>query len=254
MSELPAADPSSARPRSLGQKTAALLIDLTLLGAIVYAGRVIVLSVVLYLDDLTRHLLLGLSWSASLDELRGHLHSHPLLLGRPVLMDVLADNFGPAALLALYLAFLNEFLGGDSPGTMLFSRDGAWKQIRAGSKSVFDELAAKIRNSIRSWIPGQTAMDLRQRIGKLGELFAPARSLPEGSRAVGMTALGIAAVLVAATPGRHFIRPLAGKVRVLKTLTASRPLCRGYQSTCRWRRWPWDGPRLYPGWRQPTFS
>ncbi len=86
MSELPAADPSSSSPRSLGQRTAALLIDLTLLAAIVYVGRVIALSVALYIDDLARHLLLGLSWSASLDELRVQLHSHPLLLGRPALV------------------------------------------------------------------------------------------------------------------------------------------------------------------------
>ncbi len=200
MSELPTADPSSGRPRSLGQRTAALLIDLTLLGAIVYAGRVIALSVFLYVDDLSRHLLLGLSWSAGLDELREQAHSHPLLLGRPVLVTLLADYFGPAALLALYLAFVKEVMGDDSPGRMLLGRDGAWKRIKTGSGSVLGELAAKIRQSIRSWIPGQSPADLRQRVGKLGELFAPVRSLPEGSRAAGIAALGIAAVLAAATP------------------------------------------------------
>jgi hypothetical protein len=198
MSGLPESDPSSGGDRSLRARAAALLIDLGLLGGVIYAGRVIALSLVLYFDGLIRTFVAGSPAPATINDLQAQLHSHPLLLGRPALTDLLCNILGPAAMLLLYLAFLKAALDGSSPGRMLI---GAGQRIKTTLGSLFHERAGRIWQGARSWIPGMaSATDLRKRLGNLGALFAPARALPGGSRAIGLAALGMAALLTAATP------------------------------------------------------
>src|SRR5689334_21974659 len=106
MSESLGDETSSDDERSPGARAAAFLIDLALLCGVIYAGRVIALSLVLYFDGLIRLFVAVSPAPATINGVQAQLHSHPLLLGRPALTDLLSNILGPAAMLLLYLAFL----------------------------------------------------------------------------------------------------------------------------------------------------
>jgi hypothetical protein len=130
---VPGSDYSTRNPP--GSAIAALVIDVALLAAVVYAGRVVAFAIALCVDDSFRHLILGSAWPAGIEELRRQVSGHPLLLGRPALLDLVCSDFGPAALILLCLTFLGEALDGAMPGKILvagLTAKGSLKRAASG--------------------------------------------------------------------------------------------------------------------------
>jgi hypothetical protein len=193
-------DDSPADALSFSGKAGAFSIDLAVLGALVYAGRIIAAGVVVYIDNLARQLVIGSALSTSLADLQSQIRFHPLLLGRPALLDVLCEELGPAAVLAWYFAFLKAQSAGLTPGLMLVRR-GVWPVVNHALSSLFDLAAGRALQIIEAWLPGAGGLAaLRKRVGNLSGLFAPARMLPADSRAIGAAALFLVAAATAATP------------------------------------------------------
>ncbi len=209
------------------REAAAAAVDVAILAALIYVGRVVALTVLVFVDGLIRHQLLGQPTIISpqqfsergnlLAQLRAQMEARPVILGRPALTYALAFYVGPATLILLYWLLLQSAAGGRPLGRILFNRrrpagrglqtaqavEPAGKTAEQGP----DPAAAGFVRRIDARLPRQAAAVLPAALARLAnslggwrDLLAPMQPLSAAMRAVGASLVLFALLLAVATP------------------------------------------------------
>jgi hypothetical protein len=195
-----------AQPR----KFAAVIVDLLILSLVVYAGRVIALGSVVYLEGVIRHELFGYPPLAEITEQRQQIQLMPLISGRPMLLNILANDVAAAIMVLLYLGFLTLAFNGATPGMILARTFFTSRRGKSGLRgsAIIPELATLTWSQTPSWILARLGLknlwDSVESLGKIAgsvrELFAPVRALPGAARPLGWVAIASVLILSAVLP------------------------------------------------------
>jgi len=204
--------PAGQRFLPPGIRLIAVTIDLVATAIVLWLGLATTLSVLLGIDNAIRLHIIGQTPSVKLiakhkpmvdyAALRADIVAHPLILGRPMLQNLLTI-IGSAAILLLFSSFIGSICGERSLGGFLVdlrqrridrSLSGALERSLAeAAKQLRHRVVSRIleRLQLKNWL---------EMLGSLREVLGPLKSLPSDARTIGLVTIAIAIAISVATP------------------------------------------------------